>query len=212
MTDQNLGGTIYAAIKEGYRNNTCANDCVYGLAIAGLLSPFHLRAHYVTLVWQDGSAMGRAVFRVSKRDYRGLMEAVSVASGQPYEDLAEERAAHQRELRRQLKNAAAVRLDHNVALGGVVLKRRVYKMLVTEDPAAGSVIALYAGEKAAVEMPVEVVPDDRATSPEVAYAQSPEGEWTITEIRIEGKILRFSSAGPSPQWDSPEGTPPDREP
>jgi hypothetical protein len=155
--------------------------------------------------------MKRAVFRLSRRNYRAFVEEVSTASGQPYRDLAEERATYQRELRRQLKNATAFRLDHDVTLGGVVLKRRVYKMLVTEDPSAGSVFALYAGKKGAVKVPVDVVAGGRVTSPEVAYTRSPEGDWTITEIRIEGKILRFASAEPNPPPDLPGVTPPDRE-
>jgi hypothetical protein len=198
MTTRNLGGMIFDAIKEGYRSNTCNNGCVYGLMIAPLFMPFNQRTHYVTLAWQDDSDVRRAVFRMSKSDYRGFMESVSKASGQPSKDLAEEQKKTRRELKRQLRSAAAVSLEHEVALGGIVLKPRVYKVLLAESLNGGSEVSFFAGDKKALTLPVDIAAGGAAARAAVAYQQLETGDWTVAEIRIPGKVLSFPSAEPTP--------------
>jgi hypothetical protein len=170
---------------------TCSHDCTVALMLVPVFAPFTRRSHYVSVAWREDSGMRRAVFRLSKRDYRAFLKSVSAASGLPFRDIAAEEKQNRRELRNQLKKSIDVRLEHDVTLGGVVLKRRVYKMLINERPPEDSGVSFFAGDRKILTTPTEIVAAGPMSSAKVNYAILPAGDWTITRIWISGRVLRF---------------------
>lgn len=93
-----------------------------------------------------------------------------------------------------------------------MLKGGTYKILFVDRDAGEGEVSFFASYELVLTAPVDVFGGGSAASAEAVYGPLPDGKWSVSEIRIPGKILHFRNADPNAPGDLAEDTPAGREP
>lgn len=122
-----------------------------GLLGAVVLAPVKTTHHHVGVVWIGDGEPRDVVLQVGRKDYRSILDRLSVLSGRPWTDLPGSRREIVRRLEAGEGERVEVSLDRNVRLPDGALKRGRYQVVALPRAEGISDVFFFSGHKVEVK-------------------------------------------------------------
>ena len=169
----------------------------FGVPVMAATYPVKSKYAYISILWSEQNTDQEMRLRLDRKDYSPFLEELQKATGKEWKNLENEWAKLQQAIVGSASHKVALQLDRKTRMGTVELKPGAYELVLLAREAGHGEVYLFPNNEFNVEHLVatawvDILPaSTEIQAAAVSYEENGNGVSRISEIRIEGQVLRF---------------------